>query len=192
MSIHFCAWTLIILNCFKVWLQDWRNLSYIIGINKKIQMQIFRYVWFSIIDLICQGFMLFSVKVHRKVSMRALLAVVFPSQFFNVHRFTPCHLQYMWLISFMIHVCVYLNTLRPIRNEQHFTDDIFKRIFFNENVWISLKISLKFVPKGPIINIPALVQIMAWRCSGVKPLSEPMMVSLPTHICVTPPQWVKF
>ena len=36
-------------------------------------------------------------------------------------------------------------------------DDIFKRIFFNENVWILIKISLKFVPKGPINNIPALV-----------------------------------
>ena len=36
-------------------------------------------------------------------------------------------------------------------------------------------ISLKFVPKGPINNIPALVQIMAWRQTGDKPLSEPMM-----------------
>ena len=83
-----------------------------------------------------------------------------------------------------------VNTLRPRRNEQHFADDIFKRIVFNENVWISIKISLKFVPKGPINNIPALGQIMAWRRSGDKPLSEPMMVSLPTHICVTRPQWV--
>ena len=65
-----------------------------------------------------------------------------------------------------------------------------KRIFFNENVWISIKISLKFVPKGSINNIPALAQIMAWRRSGNKPLSEPMMVSLPTHICVTRSQWV--
>ena len=84
-----------------------------------------------------------------------------------------------------------LNTLRPRRNEQHFADDIFKRIFFKENAWISIKISLKFVPKGPVYNIPALVQIMAWRRSGDKPLSEPIMVSLPTHICVTRPQWVK-
>ena len=85
----------------------------------------------------------------------------------------------------------WFNTLRPRRNEQHFADDIFKRIFFNENVWISIKILLKFVPKGPINNIPALVQIMAWRRSGNKPLFEPMMVILPTHICVTRPQWVK-
>ena len=49
---------------------------------------------------------------------------------------------------------------------------------------------MKFVPKGPVNNIPALVQIMAWRRPGDKPLSEPMMVSLLTHICVNRPQWV--
>ena len=57
--------------------------------------------------------------------------------------------------------------------------------------WKCVKIPLKFVPKGPINNIPALVQIMAWRRPGDKPLSEPMMVFVPTHICVTRPQWVK-
>ena len=83
-----------------------------------------------------------------------------------------------------------INTSRPKRNEQHFADDIFKRIFYNINVWISIKISPKFVPKGPINNIPTLVQIMDWRRSGDKPLSEPVMVSSLTHICVTRPQWV--
>ena len=83
-----------------------------------------------------------------------------------------------------------LNTLRPRQNGRRFAVDTFKRIFLNENVRISIRISLKFVPKGPINNIPALVQIMAWRRSGDKPLSEPMMVSLLTHICVTRPQWV--
>ena len=48
----------------------------------------------------------------------------------------------------------------------------------------------KFVPKVRISNIPAFVQIMAWRLPGDKPLSEPMMISLLTHICVTRPQWV--
>ena len=32
---------------------------------------------------------------------------------------------------------------------------------------------------------------MAWRRPGDKPLSEPMVVRLLTHICVTRPQWVK-
>ena len=85
----------------------------------------------------------------------------------------------------------HINTLRPRQNARHFPDDILKWIFLNENVWISIEISLKFVPKGPINNIPPLVQIMAWRWLGDKPLSEPMMVSLLTHICVTRLQWVK-
>ena len=66
--------------------------------------------------------------------------------------------------------------------------DTFKHIFMNENVRISINISLKFVPKGLINNILALVQIMAWRRPGDKPLSEPMIVNLLTHICVTQPQ----
>ena len=87
-------------------------------------------------------------------------------------------------------VC-HTNTLRPRQNGHHFPDDIFKCIFFNENVWISLKISLKFVPNIWINSIPALVQIMAWRRPGDKPLSEPMVFCLLTHIYVTRPQWVK-
>ena len=84
-----------------------------------------------------------------------------------------------------------LNTLRPRHNWRHFADAIFKCIFLNENAWIPIKISLKFVPHGPINNISALVQIMAWRRPGDKPLSGPMMVRLPMHICITRPQWVK-
>ena len=56
-----------------------------------------------------------------------------------------------------------INTLRPRQNGRHFPDVIFKCNFLSENVWISSKMLLKFVPKGPINNIPALVQIMAWR-----------------------------
>ena len=87
------------------------------------------------------------------------------------------------------HIAMF-NTLRPGQNGRHFADDIFKLIFLNENVRISIKTSLKFVPRAPINNIPALVQIMAWRRPGDKPLSEPMMVSWLTHIFVTRPQWV--
>ena len=65
---------------------------------------------------------------------------------------------------------------RPRQNGRHFPNDIFKCIFLNDDEWIPIKISLKFVPKGLKNNIPALVQIMAWRRSGDKPLSEPMMV----------------
>ena len=76
------------------------------------------------------------------------------------------------------------------QNGRHFPDDFFRCIFLNANVWIWINVSLKFVLKGPINNIPALVQIMAWCCPGDKPLSEPMLVCLLTHICITRPQWV--
>ena len=120
-----------------------------------------------------------------------------------------CILAYVWkspLWSYNPHVwCKYnftgstlqgcdvtwLNTLRPRQNGRHFADHTFKRISLNEDARISIKISLKFVPKGPINNNTAMVQIMALRRSGAKPLSEPMMASLLTHICVTRPQWVK-
>ena len=52
---------------------------------------------------------------------------------------------------------VMINTLRPRQNGRHFADDTFKRIFANENVRILIEISLKFVPEGPINNIPAMV-----------------------------------
>ena len=79
-----------------------------------------------------------------------------------------------------------LNTLRPRLNGCHFPDNIFKCFLLNENVWIPIKILLKFVPKGPINNTPVLVQIMAWCLSGAEPLSELVKVSFPTR-----PQWVK-
>ena len=92
--------------------------------------------------------------------------------------------------SFISAFSMNFNTLRPRRDGHHFADDSFTCIFFNENCCIFSKFSLKYVRKGPIDNNQALVQIMAWRRSGDKPFSEPMIVSLPTHICVTWPQWV--
>ena len=83
-------------------------------------------------------------------------------------------------------------TLRLRQNRCHFPNDIFKCIFMNENKWISIKMSLKFVPKCPINHIPALVHIMDWCQSGDKPLSEPILVILLTHICITQPQWVNY
>ena len=82
------------------------------------------------------------------------------------------------------------DTLRPRQNGSPFLDVIFKCIFLKMYEF-RLTISLMYVPKGPINNFAALVQIMAWRRPGDKPLSKPMMVSLLTHRCVTRPQRVK-
>ena len=84
----------------------------------------------------------------------------------------------------------HLNTLKPRQNGHYFPDDIFKCIILNENVGISINILLHFVNRGPINNIPALVQIMARHWPGDKPLSEPMMVILLPHICFTWSKWV--
>ena len=69
-----------------------------------------------------------------------------------------------------------VNSSSPGQNGRRFADNIFKSISLDEQAWISIKILLKFVPNGPINNIPALVQIMAWRRPGDKPLSEPMLI----------------
>ena len=62
-------------------------------------------------------------------------------------------------------------------------DDIFKCIFLNENDRIHIQISLKFVPRCPIDNKPALVQAMAWRLIGDQPLPELMMTQY-TDACM--------
>ena len=72
----------------------------------------------------------------------------------------------------------------------------FRRRYFQVHFleWKCMNFDQNFIevcPRGSINNIPALVQIMAWRRQGDKPLSKPMMGSFLTHICVTRPQWVK-
>ena len=82
-----------------------------------------------------------------------------------------------------------VNTLKPRQNGQHFPDDDFKVIFSYENYCIFIKILLKFVPQGSTNNIPELVQIMAKRQSGNKPLSEPMMAYV-ADVCVHHSSWM--
>ena len=64
----------------------------------------------------------------------------------------------------------------PRQNGLLFADDIFRCIFVNDKFYILVKISLTFVLKGPIDNNPVMVQIMARRRIGIKPLSEPMPI----------------
>ena len=58
------------------------------------------------------------------------------------------------------------------------------------NVCIFIHISLKFVPKGPIDNNSSLVQIMAWRQTGHKPLLKECWPSSQTHLWGTRERWV--
>ena len=74
------------------------------------------------------------------------------------------------------YVCYWdINSSSPRQNGRHFTYDIFKCIFVNEKFCILIRISPKFVPKGPIDNKSASVQVMAWCRTGEKPLPEPML-----------------
>ena len=82
------------------------------------------------------------------------------------------------------------SSLNTRQDDRHFPDDIFKYILLNENMRLSIKTSLKFVPKGPIDNILALAHMMAWSRPGDNPLSEPVMFSLLTQKCVIRPHWV--
>ena len=61
------------------------------------------------------------------------------------------------------------------------------RTTFSEGIFLNAMCEFRlrfiwFVPEVRINNIPALVQMMAWRHPGDKPLSEPMMAILLTHI----------
>ena len=89
-----------------------------------------------------------------------------------------------WFIGYCILCNGFFNTFRPNSNVRHFPDGIFNCIFLNE-----INFDLNFVPKGLFNTIPSLVQIMALRRSGDKPLSEPVLVILQTYVCVTRPQW---
>ena len=99
-----------------------------------------------------------------------------------LHNCIRLHLWY--ILRCLIRLICWISTWRSRQDGRRFPDDILKCIF-KEKVWISIKMSLKFVPKVQIDNIPALIQIMAWCWLGDKPLSGPMMDILLTLICVT-------
>ena len=108
-----------------------------------------------------------------------------------------CHVSNRRIVSPMwdIFPHIFLNTSWLRHNGRHFPDIIFKCIFLNENVWILIMISLKFVPNGPINNIPALVQIMVRHRIGDKPLSEPKVTQfhdayIYIYVGHLAPQWV--
>ena len=100
----------------------------------------------------------------------------------------------LWNLVTTVSACILtLNSSHHGQNGRHFPGDILKCIFMNEKFYILIQILLKFVPKGVIKNIPALAQIMAWRRSGDKPLSEPMLTQFTDaymHICGTRGRWV--
>ena len=82
------------------------------------------------------------------------------------------------LSNFCQQVFLQFSTVRPEQNGRHLPDGIFKYIFFDSNVSISIEISLKFVPKCLIDNKSALVQVMAWHQMDKKLLTAPMIIRI--------------
>ena len=68
-------------------------------------------------------------------------------------------------------ICILIvNILKQRQTSCHFSDNIFRCIFLNENVWISIKISVNYVLKGPInmVNLlmhvsPDLNELIGWQ-----------------------------
>ena len=81
-----------------------------------------------------------------------------------------------------------INSSPPGQNSRLFADDIFRCIFVNEKFCISIRISLKFVPKGPIDNTWALIKVMAWR--RISHYLNQCWFSPLTHVCDTRGRWV--
>ena len=171
-----------VLNCCKVtWLKELSILTQI-GCFWTVTPVWIHYVYSMIYQCICyipqNLWNVLGFSAHGFALYLLYESIILGSCYKLAHNTQGCHtstwsmivavpLKYPWR--------VWVNSLRPRQNKRHIADDVFKCNFWNENVQISIKISLKFVPKGPINIFPALVQIMAWRRTGDKPLSEPMM-----------------
>ena len=77
-----------------------------------------------------------------------------------------------------------LSHLGRDKNGRPFPYGIFKCIFLNENVYISIQFALKFFPRAH------LTIFQHWFRKSLGTVQAPMSVSLLTHKCVTRPQWV--
>ena len=88
---------------------------------------------------------------------------------------TVLHVAWHWY-SWKTPEAVQIYSSPPDKMAAILADDIFKCIFLNENDRISIRISLKFVPRSLVDNKPAWVQVMSWRQTGDKPLPEPMLI----------------
>ena len=120
------------------------------------------------------------LSTYQAVALSRMKLDMFSSNFVVSWFLIISHKQYdiiwnRWWDAVKSHGTSIINTLRPRQNGRHFTNDIFRGIFVYERFCILIKISLKFVPKGPIDNNSALVKIMTWHQIGNKPLSEPML-----------------
>ena len=81
----------------------------------------------------------------------------------------------------------WINTFGWRKSWHQSADEILKCFFINEKYHIFIQISLRFIPKGPINNMPSMVQIMPWRHSDDNQLSDDSVVYWYIYIWNTQP-----
>ena len=107
-----------------------------------------------------------------------------------------CHMFYFTVTCYtesnavVVHY-LSVNSSLPEQNGRRFADEIFKYTFLNKKCGIFIRVSSKFVAKGPIDNTSVLVRVMALHRTGDKSLPEPMLTISPSHICGIMEKWVK-
>ena len=85
----------------------------------------------------------------------------------------------------------YKYTMRPRQNCRNLILQMtYQNLLYCRKIVLFIQILLKIVSKGPIYNKPTLVQMMAWRWVGNKPLSDQWWPGLLMHKCITRPKWV--
>ena len=115
-------------------------------------------------DLHCSGRNWYQRGILSKVIINSLSSTCF-SFILSYSELTSLYISTPYTCQVWIYNSIY---------DMKIADDIFKCIF-NESDWISITVSMKFVPKGPIDYKSAPVRVMAWRRTGEKPLPEPML-----------------
>ena len=125
----------------------------------------------------------YKIQICKRICMRMCACAYMVGSICGISRVLTADVKLVWHIQSLSHefrrCCqhawydlIIINTWRPRKKWPHFADDTYSHMFVNENVWVSINSSQKFVPKDPIFNnISALVQIMALRRPGDKPLS---------------------
>ena len=87
-----------------------------------------------------------------------------------------------WVKSLVVTNRWSVNTLRLRQDGRNFAD-ILKCILLNDNVRLSIKISLKFVPESWIDNKSALIQMMTWHQTDDKHhLNQIWLISSHIHM----------
>ena len=164
--------------CISCWCEKWLNVCLygIWGIISASSALLQVFMWTAYISRISQSTFRLWLK-RQRISTRLCWAVLYRFGCIDIFgkknkRFNKE--MYDTIMNVSRHNSI-ITTLLPRQSGPYFHDDIFKCVFLNENVWISIENSPNFVAEGPINNITVLFQIMAWRLTGAKALFESLM-----------------